>query len=79
MTKIWAEAFWKPHPAGRAPSLGLLAPGQRAALVLPVAALATLTIVIGFYPDPFVAFAERAAAQLLDPADYVRAVLGSAR
>ena len=79
MTKIWAEAFWKPHPKGQAPSLALLDPGQRAALIAPVAALAALTIAIGFYPDPFVGFAERSAAQLLDPAAYVRAVLGAGR
>ncbi len=51
----------------------------RAALVaylLPIAGLACLTIVIGFFPEPFVQFAERAAAQLLDPSDYIAAVLG---
>ena len=78
MTKIWAEAFWKPHPEGHAPTLALVTGRERAALLLPVAALATLTVVIGLFPEPFVGFAERAAGQLLDPADYVRAVLGQA-
>jgi multicomponent Na+:H+ antiporter subunit D len=32
--------------------------------------------VIGFYPEPFVQFAETAANQLLDPSDYVTTVLG---
>jgi multicomponent Na+:H+ antiporter subunit D len=32
--------------------------------------------VIGFFPEPFVQFAERAAEQLLDPSDYIAAVLG---
>ncbi len=77
MTKIWAEAFWKPHPAGAAPVLAALDHRTRMALLLPVAALATLTVIIGFFPEPFVAYAERSAAQLLNPADYVRAVLGS--
>ncbi len=79
MTKIWAEAFWKPHPAGASPSLDQLDRGQRIVLVAPIAALAVLTMVIGLNPEPFVGFAERAAGQLLDPADYVRAVLGPAR
>ncbi len=77
MTKIWTEAFWKPHPADVAPTLAALDTRARAALLLPVAALATLTCVIGLYPEPFVVFAERSAAQLLDPADYLRAVLGA--
>ena len=45
-------------------------------LVLPIAGLATLTIIIGLNPEPFVQFAERSAAQLLNPEAYVRAVLG---
>ncbi len=76
MTKIWAEAFWKPHPAGTAPVLAAVAPAERYALLAPVVALAGLTVVIGLYPEPFVGFAERSAAQLLDPARYVAAVLG---
>ena len=78
MTKIWAEAFWKPHPAGETPALALIDPGQRLVLLLPVAGLATLTVAIGLFPEPFVAFAERAAGQLLEPTDYLRAVLGAA-
>jgi multicomponent Na+:H+ antiporter subunit D len=78
MTKIWAAAFWKPHPDGIDPSLGQLSPATRIHLLLPVAALAGLTLVIGFFPEPFVTFAERAAAQLLDPSAYIAAVLGDA-
>ncbi|MFN3662429.1 Na+/H+ antiporter subunit D, partial [Yoonia sp.] len=54
MTKIWAEAFWKPHPDGIEPKLSSL-PG-RAALLIPVIFLAVLTMVIGLMPDPFVEF-----------------------
>ncbi|TQV78495.1 Na+/H+ antiporter subunit D [Denitrobaculum tricleocarpae] len=78
MTKIWAEAFWKPHPDGKEPVLTALDGRARMALLAPILALATLTIIIGFYPEPFMVFAERSAAQLLDPALYVRAVLGAA-
>jgi multicomponent Na+:H+ antiporter subunit D len=76
MTKIWAEAFWKPHPDGIAPELSTLP--RKAAQIIPVAGLAGLTIIIGLNPEPFVTFAERAAAQLLDPTDYIRTVLGAA-
>ena len=76
MTKIWAEAFWKSHPDGREPTLGTLP--KRYALMIPVAGLAVLTMVIGLMPEPFVIFAERAAAQLLDPTAYITAVLGAA-
>ena len=75
MTKIWAEAFWKDHPDGRDPVLAKLA--HRNALLIPVAALAILTMVIGLMPEPFVIFAERAADQLLDPSAYISTVLGT--
>ena len=78
MTKIWAEAFWKPHPAGVAPVLTAIDRRELAALLLPIAALATLTVIIGLFPENFVVFAERAAGQLLEPTAYVRAVLGGA-
>jgi multicomponent Na+:H+ antiporter subunit D len=80
MTKIWTYAFWKPLPAeaAAAPSLP---PGQRAPvrLIAPIVTMAALTVLIGLWPEPFVIFAERAAAQLLDPAGYVAAVLGGRR
>ncbi|WP_430450167.1 Na+/H+ antiporter subunit D [Rhodophyticola sp.] len=77
MTKIWGNAFWKPHPAGMQPKLCSLSGRDRASLILPIASLAILTCVIGLFPEPFVQFAERAAAQLLDPVDYVATVLGT--
>jgi len=77
MTKIWLEAFWKPHPGGSDPTLAQLSGFPRAMLLAPVVGLAGLTVVIGLFPDPFVTFAERSADQLLDPAPYVRAVLGA--
>ncbi|MEM9270487.1 MAG: proton-conducting transporter membrane subunit, partial [Pseudomonadota bacterium] len=76
MTKIWAEAFWKAHPGGDAPTLQSLTSMARRDLLLPIAGLATMTLVIGFYPDPFVNFAKTASAQLLDPSAYLVAVLG---
>ncbi|MEM7525391.1 MAG: Na+/H+ antiporter subunit D, partial [Pseudomonadota bacterium] len=79
MTKIWAEAFWKPHPDGLEPSLSRLSQADRIKLLAPVAGLAGLTLVIGFFPQPFISFAETASAQLLEPSAYIAAVLGDAR
>ena len=79
MTKIWGEAFWPSHPAGYEPSLSLLSPSRRRAMLIPIAGLAALTLLIGFLPGPFVAFAEIAAGQLLDPSLYVETVLGGPR
>ena len=77
MTKIWGNAFWKPHPAGVEPRLSMLPAKDRAALLVPIAGLAILTCIIGLFPEPFVQFAERSAEQLLNPAAYVSAVLGA--
>ncbi|KQI72595.1 NADH/ubiquinone/plastoquinone [Loktanella sp. 5RATIMAR09] len=77
MTKIWAEAFWKPHPDGIKPELKNLE--HKWAQLIPVAGLAALTIFIGLNPEPFVQFAERTTAQLLDPTAYITTVLGAVR
>ncbi|NNL18839.1 MAG: Na+/H+ antiporter subunit D, partial [Boseongicola sp.] len=76
MTKIWAEAFWSPHPENEEPKLSALTKGERRALLLPIAGLAVLTCIIGLFPEPFVQFAEGSAAQLLDSNAYIEAVLG---
>ncbi|MEO0485787.1 MAG: Na+/H+ antiporter subunit D [Pseudomonadota bacterium] len=76
MTKIWAEAFWKPHPEGIDPELKRINNVDRGRLILPVASLAVLTMIIGLFPQPFISFAETSAAQLLDPTAYIDAVLG---
>ncbi|MEM1237338.1 MAG: Na+/H+ antiporter subunit D [Pseudomonadota bacterium] len=77
MTKIWAEAFWKAHPEGMDPSLKTLSAEARWPLLIPIASMAALTLIIGFFPQPFIAFAETASAQLLDPTAYIEAVLGA--
>jgi multicomponent Na+:H+ antiporter subunit D len=74
MTKIWNEAFAKPPPRG-IPTLPL-PPGALALRVVPIAALAALTLLIGVAPGLLFSLSARAAEQLLDPAPYVAAVLG---
>lgn len=75
MTKIWAEAFWKPHPQGITPTLGRLPARTRALMLGPIAALAAMTVLIGLFPQPFVTYATTAATQLLTPTDYITTVL----
>lgn len=79
MTKIWNEAFWKPAPAGD--DLAPRESGARrsALLYLPVVLLTALGVTLGMAPEPLLAVVRRAAAQLADPTDYVRAVLGEGR
>ncbi|MDQ7842781.1 MAG: Na+/H+ antiporter subunit D [Armatimonadota bacterium] len=72
MTKIWAEAFWKPGEASGAGA----APGSWAWIIGPITALALVTVVLGLVGQPFFALARRAAEQLLNPAAYIQAVLG---
>ena len=92
MTKIWAEAFWKPLPGGEGADAARAAPDRsqrrrdvpapRARLwllVAPAVALAALTVTMGLWTEPFVQVAERAAAELSDPARYIEAVLGQRR
>jgi multicomponent Na+:H+ antiporter subunit D len=71
MTKIWAEAFWK--PAADPPASAVLSP---CALLLPIVILATLTVLIGLAAGPLFALSLQAADQLLDPSYYIQAVLG---
>ncbi|OSP56824.1 Na+/H+ antiporter subunit D [Pseudoruegeria sp. SK021] len=72
---LWSEAFWKPHPEAREPSLATLG-SDRLALVLPIAALGLLTLLIGVFPQPILEISEQVAAQLLSPDLYLTAVRG---
>lgn len=80
MTKIWAEVFWKAKPALEDTGRGQTtqeAPAQKLfVLLLPIIVLALLTITIGLTVEPLLVLAQRAADQLLNPENYIRAVLG---
>ena len=79
MTKIWAEAFWKPRPdqAPREDPATGRSPGRTSGLLIVVAALAALTVMIGLGAGPVFELAELAGRQLSDPAAYIQAVLGT--
>jgi len=77
MTKIWAEAFWKATPlAAAAEERQPLSGWERRGLLLPVAVLAALTVLIGLAAEPVFTLTTRAAEQLTDREEYIRAVLG---
>jgi multicomponent Na+:H+ antiporter subunit D len=81
MTKIWIGAFWKPAPEqsealGSTVNTGVKSIGVKG-LLLPIAALAIVTILIGLAAGPLFDMAMRSSQQLLDPGAYVRAVLDS--
>ncbi len=74
MTKIWAEAFWKPLPAETAVN----GPGNGMALMLgAIVTLAVLAVVMGVAAGPFFDLAQEAGNQLTNPEPYIRAVLGA--
>ena len=71
MARLWEAAFWKPAPVDvPAAPLG-------SAMVMPVAALACLTLGLTVAAGPVFDLSLRAAEQLLDPTGYVNAVLGA--
>lgn len=72
MARIWAEAVWAAGPADA--QARPLPP----AMIWPMAALAALVLAAGVWAGPLVGFAEAVAAQILDPAPYIAAVMGTA-
>ncbi|QPH52523.1 Na+/H+ antiporter subunit D [Pontivivens ytuae] len=73
MSKIWLEAFWKPHPDGPDAVVGKVP----MAMLVPILSLATLTVIIGLSAGMFVDAALAATEQILDPTAYIEAVLGA--
>ena len=78
MTKIWSEAFWKPRPEAGAAAAKRPTP-LNGWMVVPVVALALLTVLIGLFPEPVYRLADAAARELLEPAAYVHTVIGEMR
>jgi multicomponent Na+:H+ antiporter subunit D len=71
MARLWDGAFWKPVATA-----GSVAP-LRGVIVAPVGALVGLTLGLTVMAGPAFDLSKRAAAQLLNADEYVRAVLGS--
>ncbi|MGU3846948.1 Na+/H+ antiporter subunit D, partial [Vibrio diabolicus] len=74
MTKIWSEAFWK-KPV-REKTEQTLQVKVHWLYCVPIAVLTMFTLIIGLVAEPFYQFSVQAAEQLLNPNEYIRAVLG---
>ncbi len=77
MTKIWGEAFWKPHPRGDDALLTRLEPHAAMTLMAPIVALAIFTVLMGLLIQPVFDVALVAGNQVMSNQAYVDAVLGS--
>lgn len=77
MTKIWNEVFWKAAPQG-VEEKPLTQP-TKWLYCAPIVILTALSLTIGLAAEPLYQFAVEAAEQLLDPQDYIQAVLGESR
>lgn len=79
MTKIWNEVFWKPSPPREAiPEATSPLLRSMPLMLLPIVALAALTVLIGLAAEPLFQLADEAARQLADPTEYIEAVKGIA-
>ena len=82
MARMWTEAFWKPAPETSAPGTGEVEAatatglGGLRPLIAPIILLAVLTVIIGLVAEPVFSLATRAAQQLMNPTEYIHAVLG---
>ena len=88
MTKIWAEAFWRPTPEADSAEMSEthhtdeaidpvdIGPRGTGMMVAVVAAMAIATLALGILAGPCYRVAQRAARELLQPEAYIRAVLG---
>lgn len=77
--RIWMEMVWKPYPADHATPSQPIEGWRGMALVLPLLILALLSTGIGVRPELLMNISSRAAAGLIDPTDYIEAVLGQGR
>lgn len=75
MLKIWNEAFWKTSPTTATANPTPTGP-VHVTHYIAIVALALITLIIGFYPEPFVTFSIGAAEQLIDSSTYINAVSG---
>jgi multicomponent Na+:H+ antiporter subunit D len=78
MMKVWTEVFWKkpPENAELAKESRTFPRGAVFAAVFTIVLFNGLALAIGLFPQPIVELAETAAAQLIDPSDYINTVLG---
>jgi multicomponent Na+:H+ antiporter subunit D len=75
LTEDWQEA---PDMSGASASAPTIAASRASSyfLIVPIAALALVTVGIGLAAEPVYLLASRAAEQLMNPPAYIQAVLG---
>jgi multicomponent Na+:H+ antiporter subunit D len=71
MMKIWNEAFWKTPPVDERREHDPTPPPWVA-----IGGLAAITVAIGLFPGPLFEIATEASRQLMNPSEYVLAVMG---
>jgi multicomponent Na+:H+ antiporter subunit D len=76
MMKIWSAAFWR-SPPETLPAPRNYSLLERLGHLAPIFALTMMTVVIGLSAETIYTLAQAAAVQLLNPAQYIAAVLGS--
>ncbi len=76
MIKIWNEAFWKDSPQEHVNQFTDINTSNKFLIFFPIVLLASITIFIGLFAEPFFNIAEKAATQLLNNHEYINAVLG---
>ena len=76
MVKIWMYVFWRPLPEGSEAAERLQAPFDKSTwpMYVPIVALFICTILLGVYSEPVFEMVLAAAAQLVDPSQYIEAV-----
>lgn len=75
ITKIWAQAFWKPKPSDASINESPLPWSAWAPMIV----LLLITVLVGLFPSAVYDYSMQTAEQLLDPTAYIQAVLGVAR
>jgi len=81
MVKIWNEAFWKEMPKTENYSVWEknISLRELTPMMIPIVVLASITLVIGFWSEPFMVYALTTAEQLLSPDIYIEAILGKTK
>jgi multicomponent Na+:H+ antiporter subunit D len=75
MARVWSDAFWDAHPGGPEAITARLP----LAMLAPLLVLTLLGLYVGVNAGPFIDLAAAVAAEIVDPAASVAAVLGDAR
>lgn len=75
MVKIWTEVFWKNAPDADSPPDVSLTSEDLLPMVGPIVVLALMTVMIGLIAEPVFVISNEAAKQLLDPTEYIQAVM----